>query len=96
MPNPYLEKLIDPSFQRVNRIFVLWFENITDRTVHTKFCLLTVEIKDYKVMINGENFFDQPANKSSRTYDNIQKIATFQGDDYISSCLLDYSCVNEY
>ena len=26
-----------------------------------------------------------------RTYDNIQKIATDQGDEYTTGCLLDYS-----
>ena len=34
--NPYLDYLIDPSFQDVNRLFALSFENTTDRKVHTK------------------------------------------------------------
>ena len=34
VPNPYLDYLIEPSFQGVNRLFVLSFENATDRTVH--------------------------------------------------------------
>ena len=34
--NRYFEYLINPSFQRVNRLFVLLFENRTDRKVHTK------------------------------------------------------------
>ena len=41
-----------------------------------------VEIKDYNVMINGQSFFDQPVKNNLRTYDNIRKIATSQGDDY--------------
>ena len=60
MPNTYLNYLIDPSFQGVNRYFVLSFESTTDRTVHTKHYLPTVKIKDYNVMIDGWNFFDQP------------------------------------
>ena len=60
VPNPYLDYLINPSFEGVNRIFVLSFENTTDRIVHTKYFLPTVEIKDYNVMIDGQNFFDQP------------------------------------
>ena len=51
-PNQYLDFLIDPSFQGVNRLFVLSFENEEDGTVHTKY-LPTVELKDYNVMING-------------------------------------------
>ena len=41
-------------------------------------------------MINGENFFDQPIKNNKITYDNIRKIATGQGDDYTTGCLLDY------
>ena len=51
----------------------LSFENSTNRRVHTKYYPPTVEIKDYKVMINGQNFFDQPAKNNLITYDNIQK-----------------------
>ena len=42
-PNPYLDFLIDPIFQRVNRLFVLSFESRNNRTVHTKYYLPTVE-----------------------------------------------------
>ena len=46
----------------MNRVFVLSFENVIDRTIHTKSYLPTVEIKDYNLMINGIIFFffDQP------------------------------------
>ena len=40
-------------------------------------------------MINGENFFDQPIKNNKVTYENIRKIATGQGDDYTTGCLLD-------
>ena len=53
MPKPYLDYLIDPNFHGINRLFVLWFKNTADRTVHTKYYLQTVEIKDYNVMIDG-------------------------------------------
>ena len=48
-----------------------------------------LEIKDYKIMINGENVFDQPIKNNKVTYEN-RKIATGQGDDYTTGCLLDY------
>ena len=51
-PNPYFDFLINPSFQGVNRIFVLSLENKDDRTVHTKYYIPTVKIKDYNVMTN--------------------------------------------
>ena len=57
--NPNLNYLIDPSFQGVNRLFVLAFENDAQRKVHSGYYLPNVEIKNYNVMINGENVFDQ-------------------------------------
>ena len=57
------------------------FENGGDRTVHTGYYLPKVEIKDYNVKIDGQNISDQPIKCELRTYDNIQKITTGQGDD---------------
>ena len=39
-------------------------------------------MKGYNVMIDGQNIFDQTVKNDLRTYDNIQKIAIGQGDDY--------------
>ena len=47
-------------------------------------------------MIDGKNFFDQPINSMIKTYENIRKIATGQGDDYTTGCLLDYSYFKDY
>ena len=58
--NPNLNHLVEPSFQGVNRLFVLEFENDDNKTSSDEYYLPTVEIKDYNMMINGENFFDQP------------------------------------
>ena len=46
-------------------------------------------------MIDGKNFFDQPINSMTKTYENIRKIAIGQGDDYTTGCLLDYSYFKE-
>ena len=46
-------------------------------------------------MIDGKNFVDQPRNKDFKTYQNIGKIATGQGDDCTSGCLLDYPYFKE-
>ena len=93
--NEYLDYLIGPSFEGVNRLFVLSFENNAHRTRHREYFLPKVEIKDYKVMIDRQNFFDQPVKYDLRSYDNIQKISTGQGDDYTADCLLDYPYFKE-
>ena len=46
-------------------------------------------------MIDGRNFFDQPINSMSKTYENIRKIATGKGGDYTTGCLLDYPYFKE-
>ena len=48
------------------------------------------------MLISGRNFFDQPIKIYLRLYDNIRKIATGQGGDYITGCLTDYSCFKKY
>ena len=54
--NRYLNYLINPGFQGVNRLFVLPFENENDRTSHSTYYLPKVEMKDYNVMIDGRTF----------------------------------------
>ena len=53
--------------------------------------LPNVELKDYNIVINRDNLFDQPVKDNKGTYENMRKIATGQGDVYTTGCLLDYS-----
>ena len=72
------------------------FENEGDRKVDTGYYFPKVGIKDYIVIIDGENLFDQPLKSDMRTYNNIQKFETGQGDDYTTGCLLDYDYFKEH
>ena len=82
--NANLNQLIEPSFQGVNRLFVLAFENNEQRTSNKRYYLPNVEIKDNNVMIDG-------VKNDKVTYENIRKITISQGDDYTTGCLLDYT-----
>ena len=93
--NQYLDILIDPIFQGVNKLFALLFDIENDRTVNTKYYLPSVEIKEYNVMIDGKYFLNQPVKNSMKTYDNLRKIATGQGDDYTTGCSRDYKYFKE-
>ena len=62
-----LNHLIEPSFQGVNRLFVLAFENDAQRTSNKRYYIPNVEIKDYNVMIDGKNIFDQPVKNNKVT-----------------------------
>ena len=85
--NQFLNYLSDPGFQGVNRLFALSFENDAHPESHKRYFLVTVEIKNYNVTIEGKIFFDQPVKNDIRTYENIGKIATCEGDDYTIGCL---------
>ena len=69
--NPNLNRLIEPSFQGVNRLFVLAFEDDGQRISNRRHYIPDVEIKDYNVMIDGKNFFEQPVKNDKVAYENI-------------------------
>ena len=94
--NTNLNHLIEPIFQGVNRLFVLAFENMRKEQVIKKCYLPNVEIKNYNVMIDGKNFFDQPIKNNKVTYENIRKIATGRQDGYTTGCLWDYTYFKKY
>ena len=60
--------LLDASFQGVNRLFVLAFDNTNngnnkvERDSHRKYFLPRVNITNYNVLIDGRNFYDQSIN----------------------------------
>ena len=94
--NPNLNHLMEPSFQGVNRLFVLAFENDAQRTSNKRYYIPNVEIKDYNVIIDGKNFFDQPVQNDKVTNENIRKTATGQEYYYTTGCLLDYIYFKKY
>ena len=67
--NPNLNHVIEPSFQGVNTLFILAFENDAQRISNKRYYIPNVEIKDYNVMTDGKNFFVQPIKNDKVTYD---------------------------
>ena len=72
---------LDASFQGVNRLFVLAFNNDNNdanrvqKDSHRKYFLPRVDITNYNVLIDSRNFYDQPINDQIKKYDEIRKIA---------------------
>ena len=56
--------------------------NGTQRTSSKGYYLPNVEIKNYNIMINGENVFDQPIKHNKVTYEKIRKVAMGKGVSY--------------
>ena len=67
----YLNYLIDPTFNKVNRLFVLLFENEEDRTSFSKYYVPKDEIKDFNVLIDGKSFFDVPVKNKEEAYNKL-------------------------
>ena len=94
-----LYELLNASFQGVRRLFVLAYFAAAGANAdeeagikdNKKYFLPGGEIKNYNVLIDGRNFYDQPINDIIKQYDEIRKVSTGYGDDYTTGCLLDYA-----
>ena len=69
-----LNHLVEPSFQETNRLFVLAFESDTQRISHSRYYLPNAELKDYNIMSNSKNFFDQPIKDNKVTMKTSEKL----------------------
>ena len=65
--------MIDPTFTKVNRLFVLSFENENDRTSFSKYYVPNVQIKDFNVLIDGKSFFEMPIKMVKKHTNELSK-----------------------
>ena len=90
-------ELLSASFQGIRRPFVLAYDakgtDNDDAGIknNRKYFLPRAEIKNYNVLIDGRNFYDQPINDLIKQYDEVRKVVIGQGDNYTTGCLLDYA-----
>ena len=91
--NNNLNYLIDPTFTKVNRLFVLSFENENDRTSFSKYYVPNVQIKDFNVLIDEKSLFDMPI-KNEETYEQIIEMG--RNNDYTTGNLLDYEYFSKH
>ena len=55
-----------------------------------------VIIKNYNVIANRKNFFDQAIDSDIKRYEGIRKLITAQDKDYTTGCLLDYDYIKNH
>ena len=92
----HIREQLDASYQGGKRLFALVYDNTEgDNKVSIdsskKYFLPRVKTENYNIEIDGRNFYDQPINDSIKQYNEIRKILTRQGDDYMTGCLLDFA-----
>ena len=93
------KKLLSAAFQGVKRLFALAYfvaaPAVADDTAGIKnirkYFLPRGKIKNYNVLIDGRNFYDQPSDDLLKQYDEVKKVSTGQEDDYTAGCVLDYA-----
>ena len=53
-------------------------------------------IKNHNVIINGKNFYNEPIDSNIEGHEEIRKLKTGQGEDYITVCLIDYQYIKNH
>ena len=99
-----LYQLLNASFQGVKRFFVLAcfiaagdnIDEVAGIKNYRKYFLPRGEIKNYNILIDGRNFYDQPINDLIKQYHEVRKVSTGYGDDYTTGCLLDYAYFKDH
>ena len=92
--NNNLNYLIDPRFTKLNRLFVLSFENQNDRTSFSKYYVPNVQIKNFDVLIDGKSFFDMPIKNGEEKYEQIIEMG--RNSDYTTDNLFDHKYFSKH
>ena len=86
--------MIDPTFTKVNRLFILTFENEDDRTSFSKYYVPKVEIKDFNELTDGKPLFEIPVKNKKEAYEGI--IEMTKNNNYTTGNLLDYEYFKDH
>ena len=103
LQNNNLNYLIEPTFTNVNILFVLSFarDNAGDnRDPFSDYYVPNIEIKYFKILIDGKSFFDLPVKNEEEAYNMsidiyLILIDMSNNNDYTTGKLLDFACFKE-
>ena len=98
--NNNLNYLVDPTFTKFNRLFVLSFEIIEESNVKrdhrdsfSHYYVPNSKIKYFNVLIDGKSFFDLPIKNEEEAYEKIIEMS--RNNDYTTVNLLDFAYFKE-
>ena len=89
-----LNYLIDLTFIKINRLFVLSFENEKCKTSFSKYYAPNDEIKDFNVLTNRKSFFNVSVKNKKEAYEKIIEIS--KNNDYTTGNLFDYEYFSKH
>ena len=90
---------LDPSFQGVNRLFVMAYNRANDQPTRNgqhKHYLPRIDLEKYNVIIDGRNFYDNPIERDIEKYRELKKVMIRKGEDYTTGSLLDFNYFDKH
>ena len=94
---PKNNKLTDPTFRNINRLFVVSFKNGDDdpkRNSCDEYYMPLVENKDFNTVIDNKSCSDQSAKSKQEVHEKLVQMA--RSNDYTTRNLLDHSYHQNY
>ena len=98
-PNVFKYINLDPSFQGVNRLFVMAYNRANGqptRNGQRKYYLPRIDLEKYNVIIDGRNFYDNPIESDIEKYRELKKVMIGKGEDYTTGSLLDFNYFDKH
>ena len=90
---------LDPSFQGVNRLFVMSYNRANGqptRNGYIKYYLPRISLNIYNVIIDGRKFYDNPIESDIKKYRELKKVMIGKGEHYITGSLLDFNYFDKH
>ena len=90
---------LDPSFQGVNRLFVMAYnrgDGQPTRNGQRKYYLPRIDLNKYNVIIDERNFYNNPIESDIEKYRELKKVMIGKGEDYTTGSLLDYNYFDKH
>ena len=90
---------LDPSFQGVNRLFVMACNRVDGqptRNGQQKYYLSRIDLEKYNVIIDGRNFYDNPIESDIEKYRELKKVMIGKGEDHTTGSLLDFNYFDKH
>ena len=85
---------LDPSFQGVNRLFVMAYNRANGQP--TRNGQRKYYLEKYNVIIDGRNFYDNPIESDIEKYRELKKVMIGKGEDYTTGSLLDFNYFDKH
>ena len=90
---------LDPSFQGVNRLFVMAYNRANGqrtRNRQQKYYLPRIDLEKYNVIIDAKIFYDNPIESDIENNRELKKVTIGKGEDYTIESLLDFNYFDKH